>query len=96
MNVEESWAEACRVAHALFFRGYAHSTAGNISIRDPDGTGMWISRTDACIGFLEQRNAARVDPDGSSPHGPQPSKTAPLHQAIYEELPEARCIVHTW
>ena len=29
--------EICRVGKSLFDRGYAHATAGNISVRLPDG-----------------------------------------------------------
>ena len=29
--------ELCRIGHSLFERGYVHATAGNISVRLPDG-----------------------------------------------------------
>ena len=38
-------------ASSLFDRGYAHATAGNISVRLDDG--FLITPTDACLGFLD-------------------------------------------
>ena len=37
MNELELRQEICRVGRSLFERGYIHSTAGNISVRLPDG-----------------------------------------------------------
>ena len=43
--------ELCRVAGSLFERGYAHATAGNLSVRVQGG--FLITPTDACLGRLE-------------------------------------------
>ncbi len=86
-------AEICRVGKSLFERGYAHSTAGNISVKTD--AGFLISPTDACLGFLEPAQIAFVDLQGKQTSGAPASKTLSLHQAIYAADPTARCVIHT-
>lgn len=83
----------CLVGQSLFARGYAHSTAGNLSARLDDG---WlITPTDACLGFLDPARLAKVDRTGAHVSGERPSKTLALHRAIYEADRAARCVIHT-
>ena len=51
MNEAALRLEIARVGQSLFQRGYAHATAGNISVRLDDG--FLITPTDACLGFLD-------------------------------------------
>ena len=88
-------AEVCRVGRSLFERGYVHASAGNISVRLPDGQGYLITPTDACLGFLQPDRLAQVAPDGTQLAGDRASKTLALHRRIYDADPEARCIIHT-
>ena len=93
MNEARLREEICRVGHGLYARGLAHSTAGNISARLPDG---WlITPTDACLGLLDPARLAKVDADGNAASGDRPSKTLSLHRAIYGADPGARCVIHT-
>jgi len=85
--------EICRVGKSLFDRGYAHSTAGNISVRTD--IGFLITPSDACLGFLQQEHIALVDFDGKQLSGAPASKTLSLHQAIYHADSSARCVIHT-
>ena len=59
--------EICRVGKSLFDRGYAHSTAGNISVRTD--IGFLITPSDACLGFLQPEHIALVDFDGNQLSG---------------------------
>ena len=86
-------AEICRVGKSLFERGYAHSTAGNISVRLGDG--HLITPTDACLGFLDAAQISHVDGQGAPVSGERPSKTLTLHRRIYAADKEARCVIHT-
>ena len=88
-------AEICRVGRSLFERGYVHASAGNISMRLPDGHGFLITPTDACLGFLDPAALAQVDAEGRAVGGERASKTLALHRRIYAAEPSARCIVHT-
>jgi ribulose-5-phosphate 4-epimerase/fuculose-1-phosphate aldolase len=91
----EAWLrdEICRVGEALFARGYAHATAGNISARLDDG--FLITPTDACLGFLDPARLARVGADGQQLSGDRASKTLVLHRRIYGADPTAGCVIHT-
>lgn len=86
--------DICRVGKSLFDRGYAHATAGNISMRLPDG-GFLITPTDACLGFLDPAALAHVDARGEQVVGARASKTLALHRRIYDADPHARCVIHT-
>jgi ribulose-5-phosphate 4-epimerase/fuculose-1-phosphate aldolase len=87
--------EICRVGRSLFERGLVHSTAGNISVRLPEGAGYLITPTDACLGFLDPARLAWVDADGTQRGGDRASKTLSLHRRIYEADPQAHCVIHT-
>jgi len=93
MNEAALRLEIARVGQSLFQRGYAHATAGNISVRLDDG--FLITPTDACLGFLDPSRLAKVDPDGRQVEGDPASKTLALHRCIYAAEPEARCVIHT-
>jgi ribulose-5-phosphate 4-epimerase/fuculose-1-phosphate aldolase len=93
MDERELRDEVCRVGASLFARGYVHSTAGNISVRLPDG--FLITPTDACLGFLEPDRLSKVDASGEPLSGDRPSKTIALHRRIYDADPTAMCVIHT-
>ena len=97
MNESQAREEICRVGKSLFDRGYAHATAGNISVRLDDG--FLITPTDACLGFLDPASLARLDPQGRQVSGAPASKTLTLHRAIYQAAapfaPATRCVIHT-
>jgi 3-dehydro-4-phosphotetronate decarboxylase len=97
MNESHAREEICRIGKSLFDRGYAHATAGNISIRLDDG--FLITPTDACLGFLDPAGLARLDADGAQLSGAPASKTLALHAAIYRASlrfdPCTRCVIHT-
>lgn len=83
----------CRVGASLHARGYAHASAGNISVRTQ--TGFLITPTDACLGELDPARLAEVDADGLQVAGDTASKTLALHRRIYAADPEAGCVIHT-
>jgi ribulose-5-phosphate 4-epimerase/fuculose-1-phosphate aldolase len=93
MNELQLRQEICRVGRSLFERGYVHSTAGNISVRLPDG--FLITPTEACLGFLEPEALAKVGTDGMQVSGDRASKTLVLHKRIYTADANAGCVIHT-
>ena len=95
MEVESLRRETCRVGRSLFERGLAHATAGNISVRLPQGGGFLITPTDACLGFLDPDRLAHVGADGEQRSGDRASKTFALHRRIYDADAEAQCVIHT-
>ncbi|HKX40629.1 MAG TPA: aldolase [Burkholderiaceae bacterium] len=86
--------EICRVGASLYARGYVHASAGNISVRLPEG-GFLITPTDACLGTLDPARLAAVGEDGLQTDGDRASKTLALHRRIYAADPHARCVIHT-
>jgi ribulose-5-phosphate 4-epimerase/fuculose-1-phosphate aldolase len=99
MNEHEARAEICRVGQSLFERGYVHGTAGNISVRLPDGAGYLITPTDACLGFLDAARLARLDEKLQQVGGDRASKSMALHAEIYAAAsrydPTTSCVIHT-
>jgi ribulose-5-phosphate 4-epimerase/fuculose-1-phosphate aldolase len=97
MTEAQAREEICRVGKSLFDRGHVHATAGNISVRLDDG--FLITPTDACLGFLDPAQLARLDSSGQQTSGAPASKTLTLHRAIYGAAsafdPQTRCVIHT-
>jgi len=89
--------EICRIGASLHSRGYAHGTAGNISVRLADG--FLITPTDACLGSLDPSRLARLDASGRQVGGDRASKTIALHTAIYAAASRydaaTACVIHT-
>ena len=89
--------EICRIGASLFARGYAHGSAGNISVRLADG--FLITPTDACLGFLDPARLAKLDASGRQIDGDRASKTIALHAAIYAAATRydaaTACVIHT-
>jgi len=85
--------EICRVGASLFARGLVHASAGNISVRLPDG--YLITPTDACLGALDPARLARLDGQGRQLDGDRASKSLALHRRIYASDPGAHCVIHT-
>jgi ribulose-5-phosphate 4-epimerase/fuculose-1-phosphate aldolase len=99
MSTESQARESiCRIGQSLFARGYAHATAGNISLRLDDG-GYLITPTDACLGRLDPARLSRLDENLQALSGERPSKTIALHEQIYRAArafdPATRCVIHT-
>lgn len=92
MNESFAREEICRIGASLFQRGYAHATAGNISVRLDDG--FLITPTDACLGFLDPEQISKVNLQGQLISGARASKTLALHRAIYDAA-STRCVIHT-
>ena len=95
MSIDALSAEICRVGRSLFERGYVHASAGNISVRLPEGRGFLITPTDACLGFLQAHALAHVNLEGTQLSGDRASKTLAMHRSIYAAEPEACCVIHT-
>jgi 3-dehydro-4-phosphotetronate decarboxylase len=93
-HVDAQREEVCRIGRSLFERGHVHATAGNISVRLPDGQGFLITPTDACLGFLQPDQLAHTDAAGAPLDRLRPSKTLALHRRIYAAEPEAHCVLH--
>ena len=93
MNDTHSREEICKIGASLYARGFVHASAGNISIKLPDGSFL-ITPTDACLGSLVSQDLAHVSAAGEQLSGLRASKTIILHRSIYESEPHATCVIH--
>lgn len=80
------------LAKSLFDRGYSVGTAGNISVRLPDG--YLMTPTNSCLGRLDPARISKLAPDWSHVSGDKPSKEVFLHRAVLTARPEAGAVVH--
>jgi 3-dehydro-4-phosphotetronate decarboxylase len=76
----------------LFERGYACGSAGNLSIRLPDGA--LVTPTNSCLGRLAPERLAKIDFEGKLLAGDRASKEAALHLAVYRARPQDAAVVH--
>jgi ribulose-5-phosphate 4-epimerase/fuculose-1-phosphate aldolase len=76
----------------LFGRGYSVGSAGNISVRLPDG--FLITPTNSCLGRLDPLRISKLDLDYRHVSGDRPSKEVFMHRAFLATRPEAQAVVH--
>ena len=77
---------------SLFARGYSVGSAGNISVRLPDG--YLMTPTNSCLGRLKAERISKLDPDWRHVGGDKPSKEVFMHRAVLTARPEAGAVVH--
>lgn len=84
--------ELVQLGRLLFGRGYSVGTAGNISVRLPDG--YLMTPTNSCLGRLEAGRISKLGPGWEHLSGDRPSKEVFLHRAVLTARPEAGAVVH--
>ena len=77
---------------SLFARGYSVGSAGNISVRLPEG--YLMTPTNSSLGRLEASRISRLDRDWRHVGGDKPSKEVFLHRAFLDARPDAGAVVH--
>jgi len=80
------------LAASLFNRGFSVGSAGNISVRLPDG--YLITPTNSSLGRLDAARLSRLDADFRHIGGDQPSKEVFMHRAFYRAREDAGAVVH--
>jgi L-fuculose-phosphate aldolase len=81
------------VRHYRWLRQYGcnDSHSGNASVRD--GETLWITPTGSCADLLEPSDLVPCGLEALATKGA--SLDTPLHQLVYRNNPEARCILHS-
>jgi len=77
---------------SLFQRGFSVGSAGNISVRLPDG--YLMTPTNSALGRLEAGRISKLDRDWKHVSGDRPTKEVFLHRAFLDARPEAGAVVH--
>lgn len=89
-----SASELITAAGRLWRQGLLPATAGNLSVRGPDG-GCLVTRSGRDKGALTEADFLPVAADGSPLAPGRPSAETALHLAIYRAFPDAGAVVHT-
>ena len=77
---------------SLFARGFSVGSAGNISVRLPDG--FLMTPTNSCLGRLDPARISKLDAGFRHVGGDAPSKEVFMHRAFFRARPDAGAVVH--
>lgn len=77
---------------SLFARGFSVGSAGNISVRLPDG--YLMTPTNSSLGRLEAPRISKLDLQWRHVGGDKPTKEVFLHRAFLDARPDAGAVVH--
>lgn len=92
MTEDETRALLVTLGESLFARGYSVGSAGNISVRLPDG--YLMTPTNSCLGRLDAARLSRLDAGFGHVGGDAPSKEVFMHRAFYQARADAGAVVH--
>ncbi len=96
MTSDKYLTELIATARHFYHQGWMVGTAGNLSVRLPDGS-FWITASGRSKGELCKSDFVRISPKGkveqTSP-GLKPSAETAIHQVIYNLFPEAMSCYH--
>ena len=92
MNEDATRLLLVALAASLFARGFSVGSAGNISVRLPDG--YLITPNNSSLGRLDPERLAKLDVEFRHVGGDKPSKEVFMHRAFYSARPEAGAVVH--
>ncbi|MXP63115.1 aldolase [Roseomonas sp. M0104] len=82
----------CELGASLFARGYSVGSAGNISVRLPDG--YLMTPTNSSLGRLKAERISKLDAGWAHVGGDKPSKEVFMHRAVLTARPDAGAVVH--
>ena len=83
----------CAHGRLLYGRGHCVGSAGNISVRLPDGA-VLMTPTNSCLGRLDPERISKLDASWRHVSGDKPSKEVFMHRAVLGSRPEAGAVVH--
>src|ERR1700710_817651 len=77
---------------SLFARGFSVGSAGNISVRLPNG--YLMTPTNSSLGRLDPERLSQLDGEFRHVGGDKPSKEVFMHRAFYQARDDAGAVVH--
>ena len=92
MTEQETRILLSELAASLFARGFSVGSAGNISVRLPDG--YLMTPTNSSLGRLDPERLSKLDSDFRHVDGDKPSKEVFMHRAFYRARDDAGAVVH--
>jgi ribulose-5-phosphate 4-epimerase/fuculose-1-phosphate aldolase len=85
-------AKLAKLSAAVYARGMASSTGGNVSLRA--GKNFVITPTGRSLARLGVDEIVEVDARGQVVSGGRPSKEIPFHLGIYAVRSDVNCVIH--
>jgi ribulose-5-phosphate 4-epimerase/fuculose-1-phosphate aldolase len=92
MTEQQTRVLLCELGASLFARGFSVGSAGNVSVRLPDG--YLMTPTNSSLGRLDPDQLSKLDPEFRHVGGDKPSKEVFMHRAFYLVRPDAGAVVH--
>ncbi|MFC3120142.1 3-oxo-tetronate 4-phosphate decarboxylase [Agaribacter flavus] len=92
ITIEQAKKDIIDVGKSIFDRGLTCGSSANISVKIQDG--YVVTPTNSCIGFLKPDTLSVLDSDGKLVSGDKPSKEFILHEAFYQQRPDANSVIH--
>ncbi len=92
MSEHETRILLSKLAASLFTRGFSVGTAGNISVRLPDG--YLMTPTNSSLGRLSPERLSKLDAAFNHVSGDKPSKEVFMHRAFYLARDDVGAVVH--
>ena len=92
MNEQDTRVLLCEFGASLFARGFSVGSAGNISVRLPDG--YLMTPTNSSLGRLDPDRLSKLDGNFDHVSGDKPSKEVFMHRAFYQARTDAGAVVH--
>jgi 3-dehydro-4-phosphotetronate decarboxylase len=92
INEHETRVLLSELAGSLFARGFSVGSAGNISVRLPDG--YLMTPTNSSLGRLDPERLSKLDLGFQHVGGDKPSKEVFMHRAFYQSRDDAGAVVH--
>src|ERR1700760_3199673 len=92
MTEQETRILLSELAASLFARGFSAGSAGNISVRLPDG--YLMTPTNSSLGRLDPVRLSKLDAGFRHNDGDKPSKEVFMHRAFYQARADAGSVVH--
>ena len=92
MNEQEIRVLLSEFGASLFARGYSVGSAGNISVKLPDG--YLMTPTNSSLGRLDPERLSKLDANFNHVGGDRPSKEVFMHRAFYQAREDAGAVVH--
>jgi len=88
--------EIIKTGKLLIERGLVQGTGGNISARDPEGRGFWITPSGMAYDSIRNEDLVLLDFEGRVLEGfRKPSVEKELHRLVLLSRPDAGAVVHT-
>jgi L-ribulose-5-phosphate 4-epimerase len=97
MGLPDALAEQLVTAHRILAGGGQGDLVwGHISLRDPDGRGVWMKPSGIGMEEVEQEDLLLVSPDGDVEEGEgRRHSEYPIHTEVLAARPDVGCVVHT-